>query len=110
LAIGLIGALLTYVSFFTDHTVTYGNRNLLLANPLHLAAGALAVAVAAGARAAGRWLACLWSLLAALGLLSLALQAFSALRQDNALIAALLLPIELGCAAAGWLARLKQSS
>ena len=56
LAIGLIGAILAYMSLFTDHTVTYGNRNLFLANPLHLAVVPLAVAVAAGTRAAGRWL------------------------------------------------------
>jgi hypothetical protein len=104
LAIGLIGTTLACISLFTDHTVTYGNRNLFLAGPLHLAVVPLAVAAAAGARAAGRWLAWLWSLLAALGLLSLALQAIPALRQDNALIAAVLLPIQLGCAAAGWLA------
>jgi hypothetical protein len=110
LAIGLLGTMLTYLSLFTDHSVTYGDRNLFLANPLHLAVLPLAVALVSGARWAGRWLAWLWSLLAALGLLPLALQAFPALRQDNALIAALLLPIELGCAAAGWLARLKQSS
>ncbi len=103
LAMGLIGAILAYMSLFTDHTVTYGNRNLFLANPLHLVVVPLAVAVAAGARWTGRWLTGLWSLLAALGLLSLALKAFPALRQDNGLSAALLLPIQFGCAAAGWL-------
>ena len=102
LGIGLIGAILAYMSLFTDHTVTYGNRNLFLANPLHLAVLPLAVALAAGARRAGRWLAWLWSLLAALAVASLALQAFPALRQDNWLAVALLLPIQLGCAAAGW--------
>jgi phosphoglycerol transferase MdoB-like AlkP superfamily enzyme len=108
LAIGLIGTTLAGLSLFTDHTVTYGNRNLFLAGPLHLAVVSLAVATAAGARSAGRWLAWLWSLLAALGLLSLALQVFPALRQDSGLIAALLLPTELGCAAAGWLGRITE--
>jgi hypothetical protein len=108
LAIGLIGAILAYMSLFTDHTVTYGNRNLFLANPLHLAVVPLAVAAAAGTRAAGRWLTGLWSLLAALAMVSLALQAFPALRQDNWLAVALLLPVELGCAAAGWLAEFKK--
>jgi hypothetical protein len=108
LGIGLIGAILAYMSLFTDHTVTYGNRNLFLANPLHLAVPPLAVALAAGARRAGRWLAWLWSLLSALALASLALQAFPALRQDNWLAAALLLPAQLGCAAAGWLPRLRK--
>jgi hypothetical protein len=110
LPIGLLGTMLAYMSLFTDHTVTYGNRNLFLANPLHLAVVPLALALAAGARRAGRWLAGLWSLLAALGLLSLALHAFPALRQDNWPIAALLLPIELGCAAAGWLGWSRKSS
>jgi len=107
-SIGLIGTILAYMSLFTDHTVTYGNRNLFLANPLHLAVLPLAVALAAGARGAGRWLAWLWSLLAALAAASLALQAFPSLRQDNWLAVALLLPIQLGCAAAGWLPRLRK--
>ena len=105
LAIGLLGAILAYMSLFTDHTVTYGNRNLFLASPLHLAVVPLAVALAAGARWAGRGLA--WALEPAgrlRGRLSLALQAFPALRQDNWLAVALLLPVQLGCAAAGWLA------
>ncbi len=110
LGIGIIGSILTYMSLFTDHTVTYGNRNLFLANPLHLVAAALAVAMAVGARRAGRWLAGLWSLLAAAGLLSLALQAFPALHQDNWLVAAFLLPIQAGCAAAGWLAEFKRKA
>jgi hypothetical protein len=110
LGMGILGTMLAYMSLFTDHTVTYGNRNLFLANPLHLAAAALAMAMAAGGRAAGRWLARLWSLLALLGLASLALQAFPALRQDNALAAALLLPIQVGCAAAGYLSRASQAS
>jgi hypothetical protein len=110
LCLGLMGTVLAYMSLFTDHTVTYGNRNLFLANPLHLAVVPLAVALAAGARWAGRWLAGLWSLLAALGLLSLALQTIPALRQDNWVIAALLLPVELGCAAGGWLGRFRKSS
>jgi hypothetical protein len=110
LAIGIIGAILAYMSLFTDHTVTYGNLNLFLASPLHLAAVPLAVAAATGARRAGLWLGRLWALLALLGLASLALQVFPGLRQDNALIAALLLPIELGCAAAGWRGRVKQRS
>jgi hypothetical protein len=103
LGIGILGTMLAYMSLFTDHSVTYGNRNLFLANPLHLAAAALAVATAAGSRRAGRWLARLWSLLALLGLASLAL------RQDNWLAAALILPIEVGCAAAGYLRRASQA-
>jgi hypothetical protein len=105
LALGVLGAVLAYLMLFTDHTVSYGNRNLFLAGPLHLAVVPLAVALAAGARRAGRWLAWLWSLLAVLALVSLALQVLPALRQDNWLAVALLLPVELGCAAAGWLGR-----
>jgi len=107
LALGLAGTILAYMSLFTDHTVTYGNRNLFLVNPLTLAVVPLAVAVAAGARGAGRWLAGLWSLLTALALASLALQLFPMLRQDNWLAAATLLPIQVGCAAAGWAAELR---
>ena len=35
---GVMGSLLLFMMFFTDHTITYGNENLLLANPLLLAA------------------------------------------------------------------------
>lgn len=33
---GILGSVLFYMSLFTDHVVTYGNLNLLLANPLTL--------------------------------------------------------------------------
>ena len=33
---GLLGTLLFYMSLFTDHTVTYGNENLVYTNPLAL--------------------------------------------------------------------------
>lgn len=34
--LGILGSLLFFMSFFTDHTVTYHNENLFLANPILL--------------------------------------------------------------------------
>lgn len=104
LAIGLIGAILAFMSLFTDHTVTYGNRNLLLASPLALIALPLGLTLASGGRSAGwagRWLGFLWALLVLLSLAAIGLQAFPALRQDNWLAAALLLPVQVAGAVNG---------
>lgn len=98
LLFGLPGSALFFMSLFTDHTVTYANRNLFLANPLTLAALPLGIALAAGGKRAGKWLALLWAMLAALAVVSLVLQLFPGIRQDNWLAAATLLPVLIGCA------------
>jgi hypothetical protein len=105
LLFGLPAAVLAFMSLFTDHTVTYGNRNLLALNPVLLLALPLGIALASGARGAAKALAALWSLSLLLALLSLALQLFPAIRQDNALTVALLLPVQ-AAGALGWLREL----
>ncbi len=102
---GLLGLVLFFMSTFTDHAVTYGNQNLLLANPLTLLALPAGIAVAAGARWAGRWAPRLLYLLVALAAVSVALKAFPALHQDNGQAMAALLPGLLGMAGGAFLWR-----
>ena len=45
---GLLGTLLFYMGFFTDHVVTYGNENLFYTNPLALALIPLGILLARG--------------------------------------------------------------
>jgi hypothetical protein len=104
--LGLPAAVLAFMSWFTNHTVTYGNRNLLAANPGILLALPLGIALAAGALRVGKALAALWALSLLLGLLALALQLFPAIRQDNWLTVALFLPVQTALAL-GWLRELR---
>jgi len=106
LLLGLPAAVLAFMSWFTNHTVTYGNRNLLAANFGMLLALPLGIALAAGARRAGKALAALWALSLLLGLLALALQIFPAIRQDNGLTVAVFLPVQAALAS-GWLLELR---
>jgi hypothetical protein len=106
LLLGLPAAVLAFMSWFTNHTVTYGNRNLLAANFGILLALPLGIALAAGARRAGKALAALWALSLLLGLAALVLQIFPAIRQDNWLTVAVLLPVQAALAF-GWLRELR---
>lgn len=106
LLFGLPAAVLAFMSLFTNHTVTYGNRNLLAANPALLLLLPLGIVLAAGARRAGRALAVLWSFSLLLALLALALQIFPAPRQDNWLTSTVLLPVQ-AAGTLGWLRELK---
>ena len=99
LLLGLPGTVLFFLAVFTDHTVTHGNLNLSLANPLALAAVWLGIGLAAGREWSGRWLGRLWLLLAALALIGLLLQLAPGLRQHTLPAAALYLPPLLSLAA-----------
>jgi hypothetical protein len=101
LVTGFFGLLLALLWLFTDHTATYPNTSLLQVNPLGLllaVAGPLAVVgsrTSALARAA-RWVAIGLAVLSAAGA---ALLAVPLLRQGNAPIIALVLPIHLAVVA-----------
>jgi Domain of unknown function (DUF4105) len=100
LGLGLPGTALFIMWTFTDHTVTYRNENLFLANPLTLLALPLGFGLVFGSARARRWLRELWRYLAALGVLGLALKLLPAFDQDNWRLIALILPILLGFAGA----------
>lgn len=103
LFVGLPGLGLALMALFTDHTLTYWNENLLLANPLSFAALPLGVAIAFGSTRAVRWLRWIWAILAATGALAVVVKVLPMFDQQNWLSISLMWPISLGFAAAYWL-------
>jgi hypothetical protein len=99
---GLLGALLIYLSLWSDHAVAHGNINVLLLNPLTLLAGALsAVELAAGTVFVQRVADALWFVTCASSLTLLALKLAPVhFEQDVSLTASLLIPISVGIALA----------
>jgi hypothetical protein len=106
LVLGLPGTVLFVMWLITDHTVTYRNENLFLANPLTLFALPLGLMLTWGSKMARSWLRLLWLVLAASGVLGLVLKVIPLFNQDNWRLIALILPISLGFAGAFHLERL----
>jgi len=105
LIVGLPGGALFFMSTFTDHTITYANENLFLANPLGLAAVPLGLLAAFGRSSRSRRLLQLfWLLLAAAACLYLLLKLFPFFDQSNGAAVATILPVLFGFAAAAALA------
>jgi hypothetical protein len=101
LIVGLPGGALFFMSTFTDHTITYANENLFLANPLGLAAVPLGLLAAFGRSSRSRRLLQLfWLLLAAVACLYLLLKLFPFFDQSNGAAVATILPVLFGFAAA----------
>ncbi len=96
LVVGIPGTALVVMWAFTNHTVTYHNENLFLANPLTLAALPLGVAYALGNKRAGRALWWSFSALCALGVLGLVAKVLPPFHQDNWRLFALIFPLNLG--------------
>lgn len=97
---GLPGLVLTFFWTCTNHTVTYHNENLFLANPLTFLAAPLGVALARGWPKAAPALRAVWYCLAVTGSMALLAKALPAVfDQDNWRLIALLLPTSLGMAA-----------
>jgi hypothetical protein len=105
LLVGLPGTVLLLMWIITNHTVTFHNENLLLANPFTLLLVPLGIWVMRGSQKATQLATKLWYGLAAMGCLGLALKLFPAFDQDNGRARALLLPILLGGALASLLSR-----
>ena len=97
LILGIPGFVLFFMMFFTAPDVTYGNENILLANPLTLLIPLLAVFLAREKTWAFRYLKYLWLLHLAgallLILLKLILPSFD---QDNLMAFCFILPIDFG--------------
>ncbi|WP_224249510.1 Lnb N-terminal periplasmic domain-containing protein [Hyalangium gracile] len=100
LGLGFPGTALFVMWLFTDHTVTYRNENLFLANPLTLLAVPLGLMLVFGSVRARRWLRVLWLALAGLGVLGVVLKVIPMFDQDNWRLIAFILPISLGFAGA----------
>jgi hypothetical protein len=100
------GTALFVMWLITDHTVTYRNENLFLANPLTLLALPLGLMLTWGSRLARSWLRVIWLVLAVSGALGLVLKIIPLFNQDNWRLIALILPVSLGFAGAFHLDRL----
>jgi hypothetical protein len=106
LVLGLPGTALFIMWLITDHTVTYRNENLFLANPLTLLALPLGLMLTWGSKWARSGLRKIWWVLAATGVLGVMLKVFPPFDQDNWRLIALILPISMGLAGAFNLERL----
>jgi len=105
LVFGIPGLALFIMWLFTDHTVTYRNENLFLANPLTVLAVPLGIQLMRGSPRALARLWRLWRVMAALGVLGLVLKLLPMFDQDNWRLIALLLPLSMGLEGACTLAR-----
>ncbi|ATB38093.1 hypothetical protein CYFUS_003519 [Cystobacter fuscus] len=105
LVVGIPGLALFIMWLGTDHTVTYRNENLFLANPLTVLALPLGFQWMRGSPRARERMWRLWVVLAALGVLGLVLKALPLFDQDNWRLIALLLPVSVGMAGAMTLGR-----
>ena len=94
---GLMGFLLFFMSFFTNHDYTYHNANLLFVNPLLLAACPLGLISAFGKKPekrqkADRLLIWLWTIVFLGGILSIVIRFFPAFYQQNQPTQAMVIP------------------
>ncbi|MET0388755.1 MAG: hypothetical protein ABW321_22475, partial [Polyangiales bacterium] len=96
LCLGLPGLLAALMWAFTEHTVTYHNENLLLANPLTFALCPLGIAMALGAPRAFRWARLISYALVASSLLLVVLKVLPMFNQDTSLPLSVLLPANVG--------------
>jgi hypothetical protein len=97
---GLVGLVLFFMTFFTDHDYTYHNSNIIYINPLLLAAVPLGIILAASKHdprrvRAGRLLRYLWTYVFFGGLLTMAIKLLPGFYQQNQLTQALVLPVAL---------------
>ncbi|MDR2536919.1 MAG: DUF4105 domain-containing protein [Treponema sp.] len=97
---GVMGSLLFFMSFFTNHDYTWHNSNILFINPLLLAAVPLGIIAATNKHAEKRWLAelflrTLWTYVLFGGLLSMLIKLSPKFYQQNQVTQALVLPFVL---------------
>ena len=104
LLLGIPGLALSLFASFTQHQVTYHNENLFQANPLTFLIIFAAGAFILNTKNSVKWLKYLWYFQAFSGLLGLALKVLPAFDQDNWLVIAFILPVNLGMALAWYLA------
>jgi hypothetical protein len=104
---GFIGLALFLMSLFTDHTVTHGNENIFLANPLSFLIFLISIAAVINPSAGKyRIIEKSWFALALMSIVLLLLKIFPMFDQDNLMIISVLLPVNLGFAYA-WYKSLK---
>ena len=92
---GIPGLILLFMSFFTDHIVTYHNENLLLANPFTFLLLPLGIGMLLKNTFCLKWIPTLWYFLLGLNIILLILKLFPAFDQQNMLSISLILPLNL---------------
>jgi hypothetical protein len=93
---GIPGLVLFFMSFFTDHIVTYQNENLLLANPFTFLLIPLGIGLMTKGTFSSKWLPWLWYLHLGLHIILLFLKIFPAFDQFNWLSIAMIAPLSTG--------------
>ena len=101
--LGVLGLALGFLMTLTDHDVTYGNENILQANPLTILLLPLGVMLMWGAKKAAAWNGKVWMVLAALSVLGVLIKALPFADQANGNILAILVPLNVGFASMWWL-------
>ncbi len=92
---GIPGLILFLMSMFTDHTVTYHNENLLLANPLTTLLIPLGIGLLLDKRFGRMWLPKLWYLITSINLILLVLKFLPVFDQYNWLSISLIVPLSV---------------
>ena len=95
---GIPGLILFFMSFFTDHIVTYHNENLLLANPFTFLFIPFGVGIILNNAFSLKWVPTLWYFLCGLNIILLILKIFPVFDQQNWLSISLILPLNLAMA------------
>ncbi len=95
---GLIGTILFFMAFFTDHTVTWHNENLMLLHPLMLLTSFAALGCFLKKQPASCWsrLEVFWLVQSILGVLLLVAKVFPMFDQQNYMALAFCLPFIWG--------------
>jgi hypothetical protein len=100
---GIPGFALFFLSYFTDHTVTYGNENLLLANPLTFLFVPLGICVILNKTKIFQWVTWISYFLAFSGTALVLAKSLPSFDQHNWLSICLILPVSLSLAFAWFL-------
>ncbi|MDR1399013.1 MAG: DUF4105 domain-containing protein [Treponema sp.] len=109
---GIMGSILFFMTFFTNHDYTWHNSNILFINPFLLAIVPLGITLATDKRAVNRWRAeqlmrAIWTGVLLGGLLSMILKISPPFYQQNQVTHALVLPFALVLSyAPGWARRM----
>jgi hypothetical protein len=95
LTLGVSGLGLAYLMVLSDHTITYGNENILLANPLTFLLLFLGVGMCSSRLGPRRWARRIWMVLGVTALAALCTKILPGFEQDNWLSLSFLLPINV---------------
>jgi len=99
--------ILFFMALFTDHSVTFWNENLFLANPIILLIFILSmISLFSKSDKLREYIKNGWLIMAGLSILLFVFKILPMFDQDNWMILGLLLPINIGMAVAHWIKRM----